>query len=128
MAASLQPNPRTDAFFITRSLKCQAYGRCHCRVAKKPAFWINPGAVPTGHLPAMAFTSLYMTSVVAGVDPADSAVTTPPPGKSNIGFFEFATGKTILISSLDKPTMSTGLAVSPDGRSILFVQNEFCRF
>jgi len=67
---------------------------------------------------------LYMTSAIAGVDPADSAVTTPPPGKSNIGFFEFATGKTILICSLDKPT-STGLAVAPDGRSILFVQNEF---
>jgi Tol biopolymer transport system component len=68
---------------------------------------------------------LYMTSAVARVDPTDPAITTPPPGKSTIGFFEFATGKTILISSLDKPTMDTGLAVSPDGRSILFVQNEF---
>jgi len=68
---------------------------------------------------------LYMASAVAKVDPTDPTITTPPTGKSTIGFFEFATGKTILISSLDKPTMGTGLAVSPDGRSILFVQNEF---
>ena len=67
---------------------------------------------------------LYETSAVAGVDFADPAVTTPPPGKSNIGFLEFATGKTILISSLDKPAWF-GLAVSPDGRSIVFDQNDF---
>jgi hypothetical protein len=68
---------------------------------------------------------LYMGSSVAKVDPADPAVTTLRPDKSNIGFFAFATRKTILISSLDKPTMSTGLAASRDSRSILFVQNEF---
>jgi hypothetical protein len=37
--------------------------------------------------------------------------------KQNIEFFEFATGKRILISSLDKAA-DFGLAVSPDGRSI----------
>lgn len=44
--------------------------------------------------------------------------------KRNIEFFEFATGKRILISSLDKPA-AFGLAVSPDGRSIVFNQGEF---
>src|SRR5712691_6293179 len=69
MAACLEPNLRTDAFFITRSLACQAYGRCHCRAGKKPAFWINPtGSSPshpeehslpggTGHLVGTEFTS-----------------------------------------------------------------------
>jgi len=68
---------------------------------------------------------LYTKSAIAGVNPADPAVTTPPPGISSIRFFRFATGKEILISGLDEPTMGTGLAVAPDGRSILFVRNEF---
>jgi len=46
------------------------------------------------------------------------------PLKPNIEFFEFATGKRILISSLDK-SGGFGLTVSPDGRSIVFDQGEF---
>ena len=37
----------------------------------------------------------------------------------------FATGKSTLISSLEKGGEAMGLALSPHGRSILFVQNEF---
>jgi Tol biopolymer transport system component len=40
-----------------------------------------------------------------------------------VKFFDFASGKTISISNLDRPS-SLGLAVSPDGRSILYAQNE----
>jgi Tol biopolymer transport system component len=43
--------------------------------------------------------------------------------KNRIDFLEFATGKTILISSLDKLS-DRSLAVSPDGRSIVFGQIE----
>jgi hypothetical protein len=50
---------------------------------------------------------------------------TPPKGKANIGFLEFATGKSTLISRLEKGGEAMGLAVSPHGRSTLFVQNEF---
>jgi len=39
-------------------------------------------------------------------------------------FFEFTTAKRITISHLEKQGISE-LAVSPDGQSILFVQNEF---
>jgi Tol biopolymer transport system component/DNA-binding winged helix-turn-helix (wHTH) protein len=43
--------------------------------------------------------------------------------KPTIEFFEFATGKNTLISRLDTTAVS-GLAVSPDGSSILLVRNE----
>jgi Tol biopolymer transport system component/DNA-binding winged helix-turn-helix (wHTH) protein len=57
--------------------------------------------------------------------PETTAEGVPQPGpKPNVVFFDFATGKRALISRLEKPAM-TGLAVSPDGKSILFVQNEF---
>jgi hypothetical protein len=68
---------------------------------------------------------IYMTPVTAGVDPADPTVMIPPKGMANIGFLEFATGKSTLISRLEKAGEAMGLAVSPHGRSILFVQNEF---
>jgi sugar lactone lactonase YvrE len=42
---------------------------------------------------------------------------------SGIKFFDFATGKKISIPTADK-SGSVGLAVSPDGRSILYVQDE----
>ena|SRR5438128_1494856 len=42
---------------------------------------------------------------------------------ATVKFFDFATGKKTSISTLDKPP-SMGLALSPDGRSILYVQNE----
>ena len=67
---------------------------------------------------------LYMTPVVAAVDP-DSVETGPPLAKANVGFFEFATRRMVHIASLDKPNMGTGLTVAPDGKSILFIQNEF---
>ena len=38
-------------------------------------------------------------------------------------FFDFATDKKISISTSDKP-LGMGLALSPDSRSILYVQNE----
>jgi hypothetical protein len=65
-----------------------------------------------------------MAPVVAAVDP-DSVETGPPLDKSNVGFFEFATRRMVHIASLDKPNMGTGLTVAPDGKSILFIQNEF---
>jgi Tol biopolymer transport system component len=43
--------------------------------------------------------------------------------KPDIEFFEFATRKRILISSLNEPA-SFGLDVSPNGRSIIFVQHD----
>ena len=48
----------------------------------------------------------------------------PPLG--TIDFFEFATRKKISIFSLNKPAPDRigGLAVSPDGRSILYGQSE----
>ena len=42
-----------------------------------------------------------------------------------IGFFDFATRETTPIFTLEKPlTVFGGLAVSPDGRSLLYAQNE----
>jgi hypothetical protein len=41
-----------------------------------------------------------------------------------IDFFEFATGKTISIWSLEKEP-GWGLSLSPDGKSIVYIQNEF---
>jgi Tol biopolymer transport system component/DNA-binding winged helix-turn-helix (wHTH) protein len=49
----------------------------------------------------------------------DSSIRT----NATVKFFDFATGKKISISTSDKPP-SPGLALSPDGRSILYVQNE----
>ena len=42
--------------------------------------------------------------------------------KSGVNFFDFASGKKILLAAVDRP--SAGLAMSPDGKSILYVQNE----
>ncbi len=41
-----------------------------------------------------------------------------------VAYFEFATHRIVRISAMDKPP-GVGLAVAPDGRSILYVQNEF---
>jgi len=43
--------------------------------------------------------------------------------KSSVNFFDFASGKKILLAAPDKPSL--GLALSPDGRSILYVQHEW---
>jgi Tol biopolymer transport system component len=45
-------------------------------------------------------------------------------GHATLAYFEFAAHRTVRISAMDKPP-SVGLAVAPDGRSILYVQNEF---
>ena len=45
-------------------------------------------------------------------------------GTNAVKFFDFATGTKISISTSDKP-LSSGLALSPDGRSILYVQGEW---
>jgi len=42
--------------------------------------------------------------------------------KSGVNFFDFASSKKILLAAVDKP--SVGVAVSPDGKSILYVQND----
>lgn len=43
--------------------------------------------------------------------------------KSGVNFLDFASGKKVtLLAAVDRP--SVGLAVSPDGRSILYVQND----
>jgi Tol biopolymer transport system component len=48
----------------------------------------------------------------------------PPKGKSKPGikFLDFATGKTTLVAVEDPPTPSYRLAVSPDGKSILYTR------
>jgi Tol biopolymer transport system component/DNA-binding winged helix-turn-helix (wHTH) protein len=66
---------------------------------------------------------LSVASAIDGVDPNDLTVTTPVPAKSNVEFLEFVTGKRSLISTLDR-WGNMGLAVSPDGKSILFVKND----
>jgi Tol biopolymer transport system component/DNA-binding winged helix-turn-helix (wHTH) protein len=43
--------------------------------------------------------------------------------ESGVKFFDFATGKAISLASADKSCL--GVAVSPDGRSILYVQQEW---
>jgi Tol biopolymer transport system component/DNA-binding winged helix-turn-helix (wHTH) protein len=43
--------------------------------------------------------------------------------KGTIEFFDFATHKRTAMADVDKPT--PGLALSPDGRSLLFTRNEF---
>ncbi len=45
--------------------------------------------------------------------------------KTGVNFFDFASQKETLIAPIDKP--SIGLAVSSDGRSILYVQTEWAR-
>jgi hypothetical protein len=42
----------------------------------------------------------------------------------SINFFEFATGKSLPIWTLDKKP-GWGLSLSNDGKSILYIQNEF---
>jgi len=44
-------------------------------------------------------------------------------GTARIEFFDFTTHKRTLIGDVDKPTL--GLALSPDGRSLLYTRNEF---
>jgi Tol biopolymer transport system component/DNA-binding winged helix-turn-helix (wHTH) protein len=48
----------------------------------------------------------------------------PPKGeiKPAIKFLDFATGKTTLVAVEDTPVPSSGLAVSPDGKSILYTR------
>jgi len=67
-------------------------------------YWFNWGLVRTG---------IYFLNLSA-----------KPSGR--IEFFDFATRKTTAIFSLEKPPPSIGgLAVSPDGKSLLFGQSEF---
>lgn len=44
------------------------------------------------------------------------------PGKPRIEFFDFKTRRRTLINSVDKPTY--GLALAPDGKSVLYSQND----
>ena len=106
MVACLAPNLRTDGFFITRSTKRKAYGRCRCRAGKKNAFWIKPGRRNgiTGPSPRPVFT-LFEHREAGGA----------------LIFFDFGTGRTTTISTSDKQP-GVGLAVSADGKSILYVE------
>ena len=73
------------------------------RVLDQPRGWCNWQLVPTG---------IYFLNE-----------SFKPNGR--IGFFDFATSETTPIFSLEKPlTVFGGLAVSPDGRSLLYAQNE----
>jgi Tol biopolymer transport system component/DNA-binding winged helix-turn-helix (wHTH) protein len=45
--------------------------------------------------------------------------------KAGVAFFDFATGNETLLEAVDKSSL--GLALSPDGRSILYVQTEWAR-
>jgi Tol biopolymer transport system component len=45
-----------------------------------------------------------------------------PP--TTVNFFDFATHRTVHIATLDKPT-GWGLALAPDGKSLLYVEAEF---
>jgi Tol biopolymer transport system component/DNA-binding winged helix-turn-helix (wHTH) protein len=47
----------------------------------------------------------------------------PKKDKARIEFFDFATHKKTVIGEVEKPT--PGLALSPDGRSLLYSRNEF---
>jgi len=64
-----------------------------------------------------------VTSANEGVDPNDPTVTVPVLAKSNLEFFEFATSKRTLIYTLGR-SWNMGLALPPDGKSILFVRND----
>jgi dipeptidyl aminopeptidase/acylaminoacyl peptidase len=66
---------------------------------------------------------ISVTSATEGVDPNDPTVTVPVPAKSNLEFFEFATSKRTLIYTLGR-SWNMGLALPPDGKSILFVRND----
>ena len=73
------------------------------RVLDQPRGWYNWQLIPTG---------IYFL---------DESF--KPNGR--IGFFDFVTRETTPIFSLEKPyTQFGGLAVSPDGRSLLYAQNE----
>jgi Tol biopolymer transport system component len=73
------------------------------RVLDQPRGWCNWQLVPTG---------IYFVNE-----------SFKPNGR--IGFFDFATRETTPIFSLEKPhTLYGGLAVSPDGRSLLYAQTE----
>jgi Tol biopolymer transport system component len=73
------------------------------RVLDQPRGWCNWQLVPSG---------IYFLN--EGFRP-----------NGRIGFFDFATRETTPIFSLEKPfTEFGGLAVSPDGRSLLYAQNE----
>jgi hypothetical protein len=49
---------------------------------------------------------------------------TLPDKPSSIEYLEFATGKVTTLHTLTKP-VDLGLAVSPDGRYLLFAQSDF---
>src|ERR1700692_2502965 len=109
MEASMRLNPMTDVSFITPNIDSRVYGKCHwmpvrrTRVLDQPANWYEWELVRNG---------IYFLNQ-----------SVPPHGR--IDFFDFATRETTPILSLEKPASSYGgLAVSPDGRSLLYGQNE----
>jgi hypothetical protein len=56
----------------------------------------------------------------------ESFLNLPDTPNGRIEFFDFATRKTTPLLDLEKPAPTFGgLAVSPDGRSLLYTQNEF---
>ena len=73
---------------------------------------------------SLRISFISLTPAIEGVDGHDPTVTSPPPEKSNLEFLEFATGKRSLISTLDRWSGNMGMAVSPDGESVLFVKND----
>jgi Tol biopolymer transport system component/DNA-binding winged helix-turn-helix (wHTH) protein len=78
-------------------------GGAETRVLDQPKFWFDW---------ALARNGIYFISYSKKAFP-----------NATLEFFEFATHRIIPISTLDKPWQ--GLALSPDGRSILYARNEF---
>jgi Tol biopolymer transport system component/DNA-binding winged helix-turn-helix (wHTH) protein len=90
------------------------------RVLDQPSgrAWYNWGLTPSGiyflHPEDFSLDSRSGSDFLNHVEPL----------KTMVDFFEFASHKTTHISTLDKPT-GWGLAVAPDGRSLLYVETEF---
>jgi hypothetical protein len=82
---------------------CIRCGGEQTRVLDQPIYWWDW---------ALARNGIYFVSYSKKAFP-----------NATLEFFEFATHRIIPISTLDKP--SQGLALSPDGRSILYARNEF---
>jgi Tol biopolymer transport system component/DNA-binding winged helix-turn-helix (wHTH) protein len=87
-----------------------------------PGIWKMPlqGGEETRILDQPAGDDWYNWALARnGIYFLDSSIRT----NATVKFFDFATGKKISISTSDKPP-SIGLALSPDARSILYVQGE----
>ena len=99
----------TGGSFITPSLASPGSGKNHWKVARNHACRLTLVIGMTGTLTR---NGIYFLNPEF-----------PPNGR--IEFFDFAHGQSTPILALDKPaSLFGGLAVSPDGKSLLFGQSE----